>query len=229
MADAFPLRWKTEFHSDKKKPSSVAAAVVFVSVVTVWCSNRNWAVNLKHLPALTANNANVCSALPWLTTLAVVHLFFPTVFCLFVRPATAVCFYPRSAGVCYSFGWEYTQLSLPRSVMSEPSGLIHELPWCHCQRPCKPYKDQTKTEDSEFPSAVLYFAPPPPPLMFLLFSLGEILPVYREMQRSGVSLADFPGKVFKEWGAELSISGSLMYLQLSFQLFPSLPPEGNPW
>lgn len=36
MADAFPLRWKTEFSSDgEKNPSSVAAAAVFVSVVTV--------------------------------------------------------------------------------------------------------------------------------------------------------------------------------------------------
>lgn len=40
-------------------------------------------------------------------------IFFPTVFCLSVCPATAVCFYPWSAAVCCSFGWVYTHLSLP--------------------------------------------------------------------------------------------------------------------
>lgn len=43
MADAFPLRRRA------KKPSSVAAALVFVSVVTARCSGSN--TNVKHLAA----------------------------------------------------------------------------------------------------------------------------------------------------------------------------------
>lgn len=117
------------------------------------------------------------------------HRFFPTVFCLSVCPATAVCFYPRSAAVCYSFGCVYMQLSLPRSVMSEPSVLIHELPWCHCQRPHKSHK--TPNQNREFWISLCCSLFCIPLLMFLLFLLGEILSIQRNAE-SGCQSGWFP-------------------------------------